>query len=115
FAAGVVISASHNPWQDNGIKIFGHNGFKLADAVELDIEREIFEQIEKNKIQTAQPKKPSVPGEHRLAEMYEKWVVGTVRTEGFSKIKAVVDCARSEEHTSELQSPDHLVCRLLLE
>ncbi|MCU1311893.1 MAG: phosphoglucosamine mutase, partial [Candidatus Angelobacter sp.] len=31
FSAGVVISASHNPWQDNGIKIFGHDGFKLAD------------------------------------------------------------------------------------
>src|SRR5574340_791120 len=31
FAAGVVISASHNPWTDNGIKIFGHDGFKLPD------------------------------------------------------------------------------------
>src|SRR5205823_4216309 len=63
------------------------------DKVELDIEREIFEQIEKNKIQTATPKKESVPGEHRLAEMCEKWVAGTVRTDGFEKIKAVVDCA----------------------
>ncbi len=34
FQAGVVISASHNPWQDNGIKLFGADGFKLADAVE---------------------------------------------------------------------------------
>jgi phosphoglucosamine mutase len=42
FAAGVVISASHNPWQDNGIKIFGADGYKLADDVELAIEREIF-------------------------------------------------------------------------
>ena len=38
FSAGVVISASHNPWQDNGIKIFGSNGYKLPDAVELGIE-----------------------------------------------------------------------------
>ena len=30
--AGVVISASHNPYQDNGIKIFGPDGFKLPDA-----------------------------------------------------------------------------------
>src|SRR6187551_1631902 len=37
--AGVVISASHNPYQDNGIKIFAADGFKLPDEVEADIER----------------------------------------------------------------------------
>ncbi len=36
--AGVVISASHNPYQDNGIKIFGPDGFKLPDEIEKDIE-----------------------------------------------------------------------------
>ena len=36
--AGVVISASHNPFQDNGIKIFSRDGFKLPDATELEIE-----------------------------------------------------------------------------
>lgn len=39
--AGVVISASHNPYQDNGIKFFGHEGTKLPDAVEEKIENEI--------------------------------------------------------------------------
>jgi len=38
-AAGVVISASHNPYADNGIKFFSGDGFKLPDAVEADIER----------------------------------------------------------------------------
>ncbi|WP_419174925.1 phosphoglucosamine mutase [Desulfosediminicola sp.] len=42
--AGVVISASHNPFQDNGIKIFSSDGFKLPDQVELDIEDLIFSQ-----------------------------------------------------------------------
>jgi len=42
FVAGVMISASHNPYQDNGIKVFGHSGFKLPDAEEHAIEREIF-------------------------------------------------------------------------
>ena len=42
FSAGVVISASHNPWTDNGIKIFSEDGYKLPDARELAIEQEIF-------------------------------------------------------------------------
>ena len=42
--AGVVISASHNPFQDNGIKIFSSDGFKLPDDIELDIEDLIFSQ-----------------------------------------------------------------------
>jgi phosphoglucosamine mutase len=46
FAAGVVISASHNPWQDNGIKLFGPDGFKLPDTTELAIEAEIFRRLE---------------------------------------------------------------------
>ncbi len=45
FDAGVVISASHNPWQDNGIKLFGPDGYKLPDTVELAIEEEIFRQL----------------------------------------------------------------------
>src|SRR5690349_5527023 len=38
FDLGVVLSASHNPYQDNGIKFFGGDGYKLSDAVELEIE-----------------------------------------------------------------------------
>lgn len=40
--AGIVISASHNPYEDNGIKIFDRNGFKLPDEEELKIEKLIF-------------------------------------------------------------------------
>jgi phosphoglucosamine mutase len=46
FAAGIVVSASHNPWQDNGIKLFGSDGYKLPDAIELAIEGEIFRRLE---------------------------------------------------------------------
>ena len=42
FAAGVMISASHNPYQDNGIKIIDHSGFKLPDEQEHAIEKDIF-------------------------------------------------------------------------
>jgi phosphoglucosamine mutase len=42
FLAGVMISASHNPFGDNGLKVFGHSGFKLPDAEEAAIEQEIL-------------------------------------------------------------------------
>ena len=42
FAAGVMISASHNPFADNGIKVFAKTGYKLPDAEEHEIEEEIF-------------------------------------------------------------------------
>jgi phosphoglucosamine mutase len=42
--AGIVISASHNPYQDNGIKIFGYDGYKIEDALESEIERLVLEE-----------------------------------------------------------------------
>jgi phosphoglucosamine mutase len=42
--AGIVISASHNPYQDNGIKIFGYDGFKINDSLESEIERLVTEE-----------------------------------------------------------------------
>lgn len=42
FQAGVVISASHNPFQDNGVKLFSHAGMKFPDAVEEQLEEDIF-------------------------------------------------------------------------
>ncbi|MBI2685454.1 MAG: phosphoglucosamine mutase [Acidobacteria bacterium] len=42
YAAGLVISASHNPFQDNGLKLFAHSGYKVPDAEEVELERRIF-------------------------------------------------------------------------
>jgi phosphoglucosamine mutase len=42
--AGIIISASHNPYHDNGIKIFGADGFKIPDAMEREIERIVAEE-----------------------------------------------------------------------
>ncbi|HXE08286.1 MAG TPA: hypothetical protein VN612_10340 [Acidobacteriaceae bacterium] len=49
FSAGIVISASHNPWHDNGIKLFGPDGYKLPDSTELAIETEIFRHLDARK------------------------------------------------------------------
>ena len=61
FAAGVVISASHNPWQDNGIKVFGHDGYKLPDEQELAIEDEIFRLLADPSLWTITTEETSVP------------------------------------------------------
>ncbi|HWC17076.1 MAG TPA: hypothetical protein VG498_08675, partial [Terriglobales bacterium] len=63
FDAGVVISASHNPWTDNGIKVFAGDGYKLSDELELSIEQEIFRFIEEVPA-TAVPSTPvsTLPG-----------------------------------------------------
>src|ERR1700704_3435439 len=66
FDAGVVISASHNPWTDNGIKIFSGDGYKLPDARELAIEKEIFALLQDADAAPAPDSAPevsSLPGE----------------------------------------------------
>lgn len=45
YVAGLMISASHNPYKDNGLKVFAHTGYKLPDEEEKQLEERIFEQI----------------------------------------------------------------------
>jgi phosphoglucosamine mutase len=90
FAAGVVISASHNPWQDNGIKVFGHDGYKLPDEVELEIERDIFGHLEAEDLQ---PVKLPLQHDHALRREYIKWLEHQVEGQDLSRISAIVDCA----------------------
>ncbi|HKW76622.1 MAG TPA: phosphoglucosamine mutase [Terriglobales bacterium] len=92
FSAGVVVSASHNPWRDNGIKLFGPDGYKLPDRTELEIEGEIFALL-KNPAEAApgQPRTSSLPGEARLRAAYINWLAKPIA--GAEKIRAVIDCA----------------------
>src|SRR6202522_3121105 len=73
FAAGVVISASHNPWTDNGIKVFSGDGFKLTDERELAIEKEIFALLQNPRVADETAQKipgPCLPGEAELRHAY---------------------------------------------
>src|SRR5215467_5607362 len=69
--AGAVISASHNPWTDNGIKVFSGDGFKLTDERELAVEKEIFELLESPRAAddtASKVPRPSLPGEAALRQ-----------------------------------------------
>src|SRR4051812_33487826 len=90
FAAGIVISASHNPWQDNGIKIFGHDGYKLPDEVELEIEADIFRHLEKDDLQ---PSKLPLQHDHALRREYVKWLAEQVEGTDPTQVSATVGCA----------------------
>jgi phosphoglucosamine mutase len=91
FAAGVVISASHNPWEDNGIKLFGPDGFKLPDATELTIEDEIFRQLASAKETPRQTVAPEV-NEADRAE-YIRFLLDAVPGLSLDGRRIVVDCA----------------------
>jgi phosphoglucosamine mutase len=94
FDAGVVISASHNPWTDNGIKIFSGDGYKLPDARELAIEKEIFALLQSQALTApeAGPEAASLPGEQGLRHAYVQWLAGSVSTD-LSQLRVAVDCA----------------------
>jgi phosphoglucosamine mutase len=93
-AAGVVISASHNPWTDNGIKVFSGDGYKLPDSHELAIEQEIFGLLQNPERHDPVSVKivPSLPGEGSLRHAYIGWLAQSVKTD-LSQLKALVDCA----------------------
>ena len=94
YAAGVVISASHNPWTDNGIKVFSGDGYKLPDAHEFAIEQEIFALLQNPE----SPREPSLkiasslPGEADLRRAYMAWLATNVNAD-LSRLRVLVDCA----------------------
>ena len=89
---GVMISASHNPFQDNGIKLFGPDGYKLSDAVEAEIERRIADDPEDGLAGPADlgrvRRLEDAPG--RYIEFAKNSFPRNLRLDG---LKIVVDCA----------------------
>ena len=92
FQAGVVISASHNPWQDNGIKLFGGDGFKLADAVELAMEDEILHHAS---MAVAPDPATLLPVEDNPAFLadYIQFLIDCVPGLSLAGLRIVADCA----------------------
>lgn len=91
--AGIVISASHNPYQDNGIKIFGDDGFKLADEVEAELER----LMANDALLGPRPTGPGIGKASRLDDAGGRYVVFAKATFprgiALDNIRVVVDAA----------------------
>jgi phosphoglucosamine mutase len=90
--AGVVISASHNPYQDNGIKFFARDGFKLPDEVELQIEELIFS----DRIDSLRPTAEEVGKAFRVDDAVGRYIVFLKHTFprelDLTGLKIVLDC-----------------------
>ncbi|MCX7365184.1 MAG: phosphoglucosamine mutase [Alphaproteobacteria bacterium] len=89
---GVMVSASHNPYEDNGIKLFGPDGFKLSDAVEAAIEELV---LSPEKMQLAPAS--AIGRAKRLDDSDGRYIeavkASAARGLGLSGLKIVVDCA----------------------
>jgi phosphoglucosamine mutase len=90
FQTGVVISASHNPFQDNGVKLFSHAGMKFPDAIEEKLEADIF----KHRGEMAPKNPPRLTADESLDAEYLKFlqskVIAGANLAGF---RMVLDCA----------------------
>jgi phosphoglucosamine mutase len=90
WAAGVVISASHNPFQDNGVKLFSHAGMKFPDAVEEELEAGIL----KHRAEAPPKNPPPLAADESLDAEYlaflRKRVIPGAKLAGF---RIVLDCA----------------------
>jgi len=89
FSAGIVISASHNPFQDNGIKIFSTRGMKIPDAWERKIEKAI-----KKDLDEISREKVSISPQKSFTQDYVKFLKDRFSHVAFKrKIKVVLDCS----------------------
>jgi phosphoglucosamine mutase len=90
YAAGVVVSASHNPYEDNGIKVFSNSGTKLPESLELEVERALYEAGGGEEGNGDPPAEP----EPRLLELYVEHLSRLApRMRSHPEFHLVIDCA----------------------
>ena len=91
--AGIVISASHNPYQDNGIKVFDGEGLKLSDKLEKELEELVFS----GRIDHIRPTATQIGKASRVVEAMGRYIVHLKRTFpshlSLEGMKIVIDCA----------------------
>ena len=91
FDAGIVISASHNPFQDNGIKIFSPTGKKIDEKTEREIERDVFE----NRESRVERRETGLDSEQSadFQNAYLNYLAGEFQTLLLENFRIVIDCA----------------------
>ncbi len=98
--AGIVLSASHNPYEDNGIKFFRHDGYKLDDKVEAQIERLVFS----GEIENIRPTAGKIGKARRIDDALGRYVEFAKRSfpAGLTleSLKIAVDCANGAAYKS---------------
>ena len=92
YQAGIVISASHNPYTDNGIKFFSSKGLKLPDKVETKLEKNLVKYIEQKKVLKNNSKIKNLSGKN-LIKQYEKFLLSLVPKNLLEGKKIAIDCA----------------------
>ncbi|MEA5000475.1 MAG: phosphoglucosamine mutase [Endomicrobiaceae bacterium] len=97
YHAGIVISASHNPYTDNGIKFFNTKGMKLADNVEAKLEKELTRYINEKKELAAAKKIKNISGKS-LIKQYSNFLLSLLPANSLKNKKIVVDCANGASY-----------------
>jgi len=103
--AGIVISASHNPYEHNGIKVFNGEGYKLSDAVEARIEEKILS-AESLPMCTRGDIGRRYHGMKRLKEDYIEYVAKTIDSD-LAGLRILVDCANGASSATAEALFDH--------
>ncbi len=97
--AGIVLSASHNPAEDNGIKIFSENGHKLSDNVEDEIEKYVLS----GKIKTEYIKGDLIGKAHRVDDAKERYIEfakASVESMSMKGLRVILDCANGAAYNT---------------
>jgi phosphoglucosamine mutase len=96
YCAALVISASHNPYMDNGIKIFNSNGYKLSGSIEEKIEAKINKYIASKDVLPI--KKMSLKENLKLIKLYEDFIIKNFSGKKFKDKTIVLDCAHGASY-----------------
>lgn len=98
--AGIMISASHNPFEHNGIKIFNERGFKLSDKLEEKVEEIVLLGKSTVKQQTHEKIGKVTYLAPRTVESYVDYLMTTVDKEAFSGLRILVDCGNGAAYST---------------
>ena len=97
YQAGIVISASHNPYLDNGIKFFSSKGTKLPDKIENKLEKNLVKYINEKKVLNKSLKIRNVPGK-KIIKQYVDFLISLMPQNSLKNKTIAIDCANGASY-----------------